>query len=45
MIRDAEASDALKPGYTIIDASTGNTGTALRFVGTQLGYKMEILHA
>ena len=42
MIRDAEASGALKPGYTIIDASTGNTGTALSFVGTQLGYKVEI---
>lgn len=42
MIRDAEASGALKPGYTIIDASTGNTGTALSFVGTRLGYKVEI---
>lgn len=42
MIKDAEASGALKPGYTIIDASTGNTGTALSFVGTQLGYTVEI---
>ena len=42
MIRDAEASGALKPGYTVIDASTGNTGTSLSFVGTQLGYKVEI---
>jgi len=42
MIRDAEVSGTLKPGYTIIDASTGNTGTALSFVGTQLGYKVEI---
>lgn len=42
MIRDAEARGDLKPGYTIIDASTGNTGTALSFVGTQLGYKVEI---
>ena len=42
MIRDAEARGDLKPGYTIIEASTGNTGTALSFVGTQLGYKVEI---
>ena len=42
MIRDAESRGDLKPGYTIIEASTGNTGTALSFVGTQLGYKVEI---
>lgn len=42
MIRDAERDGLLKPGYTIIEASTGNTGTALSFVGTQLGYKVEI---
>ncbi len=42
MIRDAEEQGLLKPGYTIIEASTGNTGTALSFVGTQLGYKVEI---
>jgi cysteine synthase A len=42
MIRDAEKQGTLKPGYTIIEASTGNTGTALGFVGTQLGYNVEI---
>ena len=42
MIRDAEEKGLLKPGYTIIEASTGNTGTALSFVGTQLGYDVEI---
>ena len=42
MIRAAEAEGKLKPGYTIIDASTGNTGTALSFVGTRLGYRVEI---
>ncbi|MCB2172280.1 pyridoxal-phosphate dependent enzyme, partial [archaeon] len=42
MIRDAEEQGLLKPGYTIIEASTGNTGTALSFVGTQLGYNVEI---
>lgn len=42
MIREAENSGALKPGGTIVEASTGNTGTALSFVGTQLGYKVHI---
>ena len=42
MICDAEEKGLLKPGYTIIEASTGNTGTALSFVGTQLGYNVEI---
>ncbi len=42
MIRDAEKKGLLKPGYTIIEASTGNTGTALSFVGTRLGYNVEV---
>ena len=42
MIRQAEAEGKLKPGYTIVEASTGNTGTALSFVGTRLGYNVEI---
>jgi len=42
MIREAEAEGKLRPGYTIIEASTGNTGTALSFVGTYLGYRVVI---
>jgi cysteine synthase A len=42
MIREAEAEGKLRPGYTIIEASTGNTGTAISFVGTYLGYKVAI---
>jgi cysteine synthase A len=42
MIRTAEAEGKLKPGYTIVEASTGNTGTALSFVGTRLGYNVEV---
>ena len=42
MIRQAEAEGKLKPGYTIIEASTGNTGTALSFVGGYLGYRVAI---
>ncbi len=42
MIRDAEEKGLLGPGYTIVEASTGNTGTALSLVGTRLGYNVEI---
>jgi cysteine synthase A len=42
MIREAEAEGKLKPGYTIIEASTGNTGTAVSFIGSYLGYKVAI---
>ena len=42
MIREAEAEGKLKPGYTIIEASTGNTGTAVSFIGTYLGYRVAI---
>jgi cysteine synthase A len=42
MIREAEAEGKLRSGYTIIEASTGNTGTALSFVGTYLGYNVAI---
>jgi cysteine synthase A len=42
MIRQAEKKGDLKKGYTIIEASTGNTGTALSMVGTRLGYKVDI---
>lgn len=33
MIEDAEAQGTLKPGMEVIESSTGNTGTALAFVG------------
>jgi len=42
MIRRAEAEGKLKPGYTIVEASTGNTGIALSFVGARLGYRVAI---
>ncbi len=42
MIKDAEKSGKLKKGYRIIEASTGNTGTALSFVGTHLGYEVDV---
>lgn len=42
MIRRAEIKKELMPNYTIIEASTGNTGIALSFVGNRLGYKVAI---
>ena len=42
MIEDAEKSGALSKGMQIIEASTGNTGIALSFVGTLKGYPVII---
>ncbi len=38
MVEEAEKSGKLKPGGTIIEQSTGNTGPALAFVGAVKGY-------
>lgn len=45
MIEQAEKTGDLKPGYTIVDASTGNTGIALSFVGVLKGYTVVIYQA
>jgi cysteine synthase len=42
MIDQAEKAGRLKPGDTIVESSTGNTGTALSFVGTMKGYRVVI---
>jgi len=40
MIDDAERSGRLKPGGTIVEATSGNTGVALAMVGAARGYKV-----
>ena len=44
MIEDAEKARILKPGYTIVESSSGNTAIALAFVGAVKGYKVRIFY-
>jgi len=40
MIREAEARGQIKPGDTLIEATSGNTGIALAMVAAMRGYRM-----
>lgn len=42
IVRAAEESGALKPGGTIVEATSGNTGVGLAMVGAALGYRVII---
>jgi cysteine synthase len=43
LIEQAEKSGKLKPGMTIVEASSGNTGIGVTMVGVQRGYKVVII--
>ena len=42
MIADGETSGRLRPGLTIVDATSGNTGIAYAMVGAAKGYKVKL---
>jgi cysteine synthase len=42
MVQDAERAGRLRPGDTIVEASTGNTGAALAFVSAAKGYRLRV---
>lgn len=43
MVLDAEERGRLRPGRTILDATSGNTGIALALVGAVRGYPVELV--
>jgi S-sulfo-L-cysteine synthase (O-acetyl-L-serine-dependent) len=42
MIREGERTGALRPGMTILDATSGNTGIAYAMIGAALGYPVTL---
>jgi cysteine synthase B len=42
MIREGERSGGLRPGKTILDATSGNTGIAYAMIGAALGYPVKL---
>jgi cysteine synthase B len=42
MVREAERAGKLKPGQTILDATSGNTGIAYAMIAAALGYRVKL---
>jgi S-sulfo-L-cysteine synthase (O-acetyl-L-serine-dependent) len=42
MIREGEKSGALRPGMTILDATSGNTGIAYAMIASASGYRVKL---
>src|SRR5262245_10732469 len=42
MILEGERTGRLKPGMTIVDATSGNTGIAYAMIGASRGYKVTV---
>jgi cysteine synthase B len=42
MIEEAERTGALRPGLTILDATSGNTGIAYAMIGAARGYRVRL---
>ena len=43
MIRQAEARGEIRPGDTLIEATSGNTGIALAMAASMMGYRMKLI--
>ena len=43
MIKDAEEAGTLKPGLTIMEPTSGNTGIGIAMVGSSKGYKVKLI--
>lgn len=43
MVEEAEEQGRLRPGDTIVEASTGNTALALALISRQRGYKLKVV--